>query len=125
MTSKYALELRVTRRYRDAWSTLDEWRTLGTYEPVAGGELADAPAPEDEYPADNGGPTFAHIVKVSRANKRVTDKDVRQALRDTFTYSYCTHEYDCCGCRSYHAYDVHKQSYGDAWVVIQTSSHNF
>lgn len=119
-----ALEIRITRRYRSAWSSMDEWRKIGTLEAVARGALTDKTSPEDWYDDGSRGPTFAHIVKVKRDNKRVTDKDVRQALRDTFTYSHCTHEYDCCGCRSYHAYDVHKQSYGDAWVVIQTSSHN-
>jgi hypothetical protein len=103
---------------------MDEWRKIGTLEAVAGGALTDEPTPEDGYDDGSRGTTFAHIVKVKRDNKRVTDKDVRQALRDTFTYSYCTHEHDCCGCRSYHAYDVHKQSYVDAWVVIQTSSRN-
>ena len=121
----HTLAKRMTHRYRAAWSGMDDWRTIGTYDPVAGGALKRAPRDDDEYDDDGDGRTDVHIVSVTRATKRVTDKDVRQALRDEFTYSHCTHEYDCCGCRSFHAYDVHKLAFGDKWVVVVNSSCNF
>ena len=57
---------------------------------------------------------------------KVTDDVIKRALKDTFTKAGCSHDYDCCGCRSTYVTSV---TYVDLenrkWVVLTHSSRNY
>lgn len=111
------LSIRMTHRYRSGWAGLDDWKSVGQFEIEARGK-----AEEDEEDMCEGRsqPLFVRVEKA----RKVTDDTIRRALQSQFSYSHCQHEYDCCGCRSYHAFDVRKLGKG-YWLVVQTSSRNY
>jgi hypothetical protein len=112
-----ALELRVTRKYVDSWKHLDEHRYLGSFEMLSSKH-------KDGDPEDCCEPmVHKHTVRV-KAGKGVPLSDIKQALHDEFTVWGCSHEHDCCGCRSYAVRTVRKQLDG-TFVVFVGSSRNF
>ena len=52
-------------------------------------------------------------------------EDIRQALRDTLSSNGCSHEYDCCGCRSYYVSRCDYEPESGEWLVTVSSSRNY
>lgn len=94
----FTLEKRKTHHYRDGWSSLDEWVSIGS-----GRILRNVYSDEDEY----GSMTINRFVCVA-PDTSTSEADIEAALRSTFTHSNCRHDYDCCGCRSYAAIHVQR-----------------
>lgn len=93
MSQLVHVQERLTHRYNDDYAHLDNWRYLGRVKVLGGREVE----PDNGY--DEAGAYLMHAV----APRGLDPKAVRQALRDSFTRSGCSHEYDCCGCVSSYA----------------------
>lgn len=100
-TFRHPLDLRITHKYQSGWSHLDKWTTVGTfdvlnrYKPVRD---------EDASDASDAGSTV--LMLNVQPEPDIDTETVRQAIRDTFGGSTCTHEYDCCGCVSNYVADL-------------------
>lgn len=88
-----SLEIRMTHKYKDAYRHLDENIRVGTVETLR--------HIERKKGSEDGKNLL--IIRVTLDQDRDTLLDM-ETIRDTiyrhFTYSGCTHEYDCCGCIS-------------------------
>ena len=118
-----ALELRKTQKYVGQWKHLDEWEYIGEFKEL--GVTTDSDYDEDD-PCESR--TDYLVVRIVKIEDGTTDDEIVQALRDVFTSHGCSHEYDCCGCRSYRATHVDRLgSYGEdmTYVVTVHSSRNF
>lgn len=123
------LTKRVTRKYVDAYRHLDTEYQIGTATVMQRStQLTD-----DEDPCE---PTrIMMLVEIKLENRDhslplVSNADIKQALRDTFTHWGCGHEHDCCGCWNTCVTDVVPLLRSDEnpttqWVVIQSSSRNY
>lgn len=118
MSNTIGLAVRQTFKYVDAWGHLDAWEDLGISAKVLGSPKMDEPG-EDADPSE--GPVYRYrvVVKPGRASK----DEIRRALRDTFEFSNCRHEYDCCGCASGRARV--KQVGRRDWLVTQRIGYNY
>ena len=118
MTDTLTLSQRMTHEYVGAYSDLDQWVDLGTVELIAASEV------EYTDPSDICEPTRqVRLVRVvPDLDAGATDKEIQDALEDTFSSSGCGHDFDCCGCRSYTAT---AEKAGKYWAVTITSSRNF
>ena len=135
-----ALEKRLTHKYVGEYQHLDQWATIGTIDEIGKRELP--LSEEDECdPCDPKSWEIFVLVKPSPdLFERWTmlnleddpdldyfkwsQREIRQALHDTYTQWGCAHEWDCCGCRSYHASEE-KVVTGDLWRVVVSSSRNY
>lgn len=112
------LSLRVSHRYVGTWRHLDQWRVIGVYNKIKSETInSDATSEDICEPLDH-----VHSVQVIAAG--ATDEDIVKALTSEFTMVGCSHEWDCCGCRSYYANQVSKMADG-RWEVRVHSSRNF
>lgn len=93
MAETIHLETRLTRRYVGTHKHLDAWRDVGTAK-VLPQRLVRQPRDEEAY-YDEG----TYLVR-ARIPAGQDPKLSAQALADHFTTWGCSHEYDCCGCRS-------------------------
>ena len=82
---------RLTRKYRDGWSYLDNSEYLCDAK-VTPPRLVREP---DDY--SDGGTYIMHATVPSGARPRDIPS-VLTALLDAFSGSNCQHEHDCCGC---------------------------
>ena len=116
---RQSLEIRKTHKYVGSCKDLDEHEHIGEFEIEASHTaINELPEPDPCEPQ-----TTVHFVRV------YCDKGVRlnqkvQALKDYFTSVGCSHEYDCCGCRSYWCNDVEVLR-NDCFRLVVTSSRNF
>lgn len=118
----HALSIRETHKYVGTYQHLDEWRDIGSYEQI--GEKDLDLIGEDDDACDPCEPLRRMVYVLVRAYDGVTDDEIKQALQASNTSAGCAHEYDCCGCRSYHASDA-KRVTGDLWSFTVSSSRNF
>lgn len=82
---------RLTHRYRDGWSGLDESKYLASLRLTAP-KLIEAPVDFDQ------GGTFERVARLPAGLSRHQRADLAQAVASTLGGSRCTHEHDCCGC---------------------------
>ena len=82
------LSVRLTHRYRDGWSHLDESFSLGSAEVLP-------PSKQRRWNAD--GESFRQLLLVA-VTSAARPANVIRALRSTFTHCGCRHDHDCCGC---------------------------
>lgn len=106
---------RLTRKYRDGWSSNDAWDFLATVK-VTPPKVVREPS-EEEF--SDGGST----VRFMRAPSGVNKKLLLQAIRDTMTTSRCRHDYDCCGCRS--SYVVPRFIDNRTIAIVENISYNY
>lgn len=111
------LEKRNTHKYVGSWQHEDDWSTLGTMT-----VLQDSTIETEEDICD----PWQRLVLL-QINDDVTapEEDIKRALRDTFTKAGCSHDHDCCGCRSYYGKATLIDKEERTWLVIQTSSRNY
>lgn len=115
-----SLDLRERRTYRDGWGFLDSSRHLGTATVLQRSERRT----DDEDPCE---PTdIVMLVKVQVGEGIIaTFDDVKQALRDTFGGSKCTHDHDCCGCWTTTFGDVFQSKVDTTeYVLLGSASRN-
>ena len=116
--ANYDLAVRKTHKYRDGWSHLDEFETVGSFSILKSGELNDTSSESD-------GGTLVRIVQVKRTEE-TSDEVVENALIATFSYSNCQHDYDCCGCKTYYVDSALKKSQDDdIWLVLVNYYENY
>lgn len=89
-----SLNLRLTNKYKDAYRHLDEEMRLGTVETL---RSIDRHVDEEH---GNSGSKLLIIRIFPDSEMQFTLDDLKKAIRDTYTYQGCGHEYDCCGCIS-------------------------
>lgn len=99
VTQKDCVEKRITRRFRDGYSYLDDREYIGKI------EILDYKAYEDADECDET-TTLVYVGRIIENN--TNEKEFFEALRDHFGGSSCTHDYDCCGCWHYHVRRVQK-----------------
>lgn len=93
MAAMIYLRKRMTHKYRDGWSGLDQWNHVGTVKELAARRL------EEPRDFDDGG-----VVGITvRAPAALARTDLRDALASYYSGSSCQHEHDCCGCAFYRA----------------------
>lgn len=102
---------RLTHRYVDSCRHLDDSKFLATVSVTPPRLVRDV----TDY--DDGGTYLLHVRAPAGA------PNLTGALRDTLSHHGCSHEYDCCGCRSVSA-RVRKVSARD-YVVTQNVSFNY
>lgn len=85
---------RVTHKYRDGWAHEDRWQYLG--------HLLVTPAKvTEEGNRYDEGDTYVRFARISNISRKAF-KELKRGIQDTMGGSRCHHEYDCCGCASYH-----------------------
>lgn len=77
---------RLTHKYQDGWSSLDESVYIGTAKMLSRRMLK-----------DNGIDGRMHLTRVI-APASLGNTDLSDAIQSTLSFSRCRHEYDCCGC---------------------------
>lgn len=87
------LETRQTHRYVGTHRRFDHWEHVGTAR-VLPPKLVREPRDEEAYYDE--GTYLMHARAPTGQNPALT----AQALRDHFSSWGCSHEHDCCGCRS-------------------------
>ena len=85
--STVELEARLTHKYNDGWSYLDQFDHVGFATPIA----ATPHKGNDEYWRNT------LLVKVEAGEGVIRDQ-IMEALDDSFSGGRCQHEHDCCGC---------------------------
>lgn len=105
------LERRLTRRYVDTFSHLDQWADAGRV------KLTPLRQVRHGNGYDDGG-TYIRWATFPRN----TPVDVR-ALEDTLSHWGCHHEWDCCGCQSISTSVVHR--HGRRVVLSTRVSFNY
>jgi hypothetical protein len=116
-----SLEKRLTHTYVGTYSHLDKWSWIADYDELCHRQLP--PTETEEF--DCCEPLRYEIYALlTNVDSDVTDKDIEDALRDTYTSHGCHHDYDCCGCRSWWADEVTKVD-TKLWRVIVGSSRNY
>ena len=113
------LSLRRSHQYVGTWQDLDRWESIGSYMAVAWCSWSTDP--------DDMCEPIANIsrVWVNTGSHSASIDDIKQALRDTLTQSGCSHEYDCCGCRSYYVSRCDYEPESGEWLVTVSSSRNY
>lgn len=136
-----SLEKRETRKYVGTCQYLDRWSLVANAD-----EIGSRPLPlSDEDQEDLCEPQSREVFILITAwapdlaerwanlppnedpeidQQKWATAELKQAIRDTYTQAGCSHEYDCCGCRSYYASEPELVT-GDLWKVIVSSSRNF
>lgn len=118
-TTTEALSIRRTHRYVGTYQHEDEWEQIGSLEVLGSKTRSDEPGEGD--PCD---PQITTVHAVITCDMPETDENIERAIRDTYTQHDCHHEYDCCGCRSYHVDTVERRT-GDLWRFTVSSSRNY
>ena len=111
----------ITHRYKSCFRDLDESVYVGVIKCLAG-RMLDLPMSEDDYYCDAQEWVFWVIVPKAIV-KRYSKKAMRQMLHDAFSRSGCSHDYDCCGCRSTSTSVV--AQHGNRFVLHSHSSRNY
>jgi hypothetical protein len=111
------LSIRQTRQYVGTYQHLDRWLDIGSYKVLASTTVED-----DEDDGYCEPQTTTMLVCVETDEPQPSNRILR-ALDETFTQHDCHHEYDCCGCRSFHARSEHLGA--GHYKVTVGSSRNF
>jgi hypothetical protein len=116
---KEDLQLRLTRGYVGTWKHLDKHLYLGTVHTQASTTVEPDEEAYDVCEAQQH-INFVHVT----TDEPQPIKRIEQALYDHFTAWGCSHDYDCCGCRSYSTHSVEYLNNG-YWRVVVHSSRNY
>jgi hypothetical protein len=87
------IQERLTHRYVDSYRHLDETRHIGVVKQL---NPTRSVAPTGY---DDGGEWYFRVV----APTHLKHLDLTRPIRSSLSHYGCHHEYDCCGCASYHA----------------------
>ena len=109
------LSIRVTNKYVGRYRHLDQWQEIGTYEILKSHTVC-----TDEEDICEPQLTTHEVLVTSSS----PEADVRKALDSEFTLAGCAHDWDCCGCRSFHTRKTERVT-GDLWCVEVSSSRNY
>jgi len=124
MTKLRYNELTVrTGGYRAQYDHLNSHKYIGDYAMLASGKH-DVVSDDDDDQDFCEPIGYNHLVRVKKVDDSVTDDEIKQAFYQEFSVSGCDHDYDCCGCRSFHAGPVEKVGETD-WAITVHSSRNF
>lgn len=107
------LEQRLSHRYVDTYSHLDEWRDVGT------ARLTPAKLVREGNGLDDGG-TYLRWATIPRGQNRALSAI---ALEDALTRVGCSHEWDCCGCESIRTRVLHRK--GLRFALVTTVGYNY
>lgn len=112
------LSRKLTNRYVGTCDHLDAWQDIGEAAILSQSSL-------DGVPEDICEPVLTTLLVQVHPEEGIDPggDEVGAALRDSHTRAGCHHEYDCCGCRSYHARPTHLKD--GFWMVEIQSSRNF
>lgn len=110
MAQHFQAEVRKTRGYVDGYSHLDEWGQSFGFKELGRTVLNTG----DGY--DDAGTCKFNVIGSKKADQNLQ----RDALAANYSYSGCTHTYDCCGCLSVSA-DVRKTKRGVFSVLLRAS----
>lgn len=77
---------RLTHKYQDGWSSLDESVYIGTAKMLSRRMLK-----------DNGIDGQMHLTRVI-APASLGNTNLSDVIHSTLSFSRCRHEHDCCGC---------------------------
>lgn len=110
MASHIYPAVRLTHRYRDAWSHLDAWGEPMKFKALAHRTI------REPLDFDDGGVIGFTVI----GDKRRDQLQQAEALREHFSGSRCRHEYDCCGCASHYA-SVRITGRGRFFVRVSTT----
>lgn len=111
------LAKRLTHKYVGSWKHEDEWLDIGDAQVIAQSVI------EITDEEDMCEPTKQVLFLDVATHDPQRPSDVASALHDVFTSHGCSHDYDCCGCRSYHGRAEHLA--GATYRVVVTSSRNY
>ena len=106
------LSARKSHDYAAGWEYLDHREHVGTVKLTPRRLVAKG----EDY--DEGGTYLQH----ARIPAGMPVNLFKRAVRDTMGGSNCRHEYDCCGCASYH---VSVQNRGRRAVIRTRVSYNY
>jgi hypothetical protein len=120
MLYEFPAQYRITSRYKPAFSYMDEWVDL--YGHNADPKMFRALSIRTTFVEDYED-TFLRTFRF-KAPKDVSDKECRLIIRDHLWTGGCSHDYDCCGCRSAYPTSIKKVGKRD-WIATQSSSRNF
>lgn len=81
------LQRRQTRRYREAYSHLDQWEQIGTAEIIR--------STKTKIASDGNRHAYLSLIKV-KAEPDATPVEIADAILDTYQQE-CRCEHDCCG----------------------------
>jgi hypothetical protein len=115
------LKVRITHKYLDTWKDQDIWKEMGEYEITKFEKWI-------KETEDILEPNLHYYWVTVYPELGVSVQDVRNALIDCFTHTSCSHDYDCCGCRTFYVtYAEHLASDGvsEEWKVTVDSWRNF
>lgn len=112
------LSLRLTNTYVGSWQHLDKWESLGSVDEIGQRQLPLSDDQQGDITDPKGVEIFALV------SSEAPDDKIARALHDSYTSWGCSHEYDCCGCRSYSAREV-KRVTGNLWRIEVWSSCNY
>lgn len=86
-----ALNTRLTHRYVDTHSHLDQWNRVGHLKMT----------PPRVVQEGNGYDEGDTVVRYARIRRADDFRLLKRAIEDTMSRHGCSHEYDCCGCASW------------------------
>lgn len=112
----YAIESRLSNGYVGTWQHLDNWQAVGTATILATGTIC----PDADDYCD---PLQTIQLVAVETDEPEQPETIRKALAATNTQSGCSHDWDCCGCRSYWAHADHLT--GNLYRVTINSSRNY
>lgn len=116
------LQIKLTNKYAGGYDHLDDWQEIGQFETLG---TADITVYDEEHDDITDVKHTAYIVAVKAPE--ASDDDISRALTHCFTSEPCRHEFDCCGCRSFHASSVTRlnEPESNMWCVTVGSSRNY
>lgn len=117
------LFLRETFKFNAAYRDLDSWIGIGTFKVIAATTVDCNDELEEGEEPDFCEPQRTTMLVCADTSEPRPLTDVCQALEQEFSGSGCTHEYDCCGCRSYHAHAMYLGK--NRYEVVVSSSRNY
>lgn len=113
----FPLERRLTHKYVGTWKHLDEWDDVG-YAVIRCSEVE---LTDDTDPCEPCETTMVVEVWTRQPEPQAV---IREAIISSLTSHGCSHEYDCCGCRSTWVGDV-AHAINGKWLVSTYSSRNY
>lgn len=90
---------RLTHKYVGTHKHLDRHRYVGSVN-LTPPQVVERPGPDADFSEGNRYVQFARLPAGLSAKQR---RELASAIEDENTSHGCSHEYDCCGCASYHA----------------------
>ena len=115
MFYEVCVALRRTHKYVGEYAHLDEWKTLSSYP-----KLSEFVRETDEGNGMDDGGVYLRWARLPGQLSRKQRDEMVRAIEDSYTYSGCSHEYDCCGCSSYRTRAIYRRG-RDVVLRVQVS----